>query len=341
VQTIIQQLAKLDSYRIYDQVTELVNFNKLAIETVIDREKPQSLCFPGDGNGIGLTIAKEKGIPCVSGDIYPRFPGVQAEEWQETVRRSDPKALVIFSRVLNLVVYDETVMGERKSVAIDRHKVMGCYRGSDPLITTNVKMPSLNIKTMDKVECLAVAEIPHFINNYRPEYKMEVSDDQLESVVRFIKLHGWKVALNVPLRQRPMLKSYGIKLSSTEQNLIADSPFASIDYYSGIASEHRVFVNGLPRRMSINETAVIKDEIIEPIEGVYSDGEFYYLRFKEVGWYHVKFKKPQERKNKTLISTFVVEVVKAEGSQEMVFGNGRRESYDVVRQEGIKYFVKI
>jgi len=333
-------LARLDDYRTTMQVTELERFNRLAIERVIKTEKPQSLCFPGDGNGVGFKVAAEHNIPCVSGDLYPRHPGVVAEDWKQTIERSGLNTLVVFSRLIQFIEYDERVLNGRRAINIDRHHIKGWYRGLDALVSANQIVPTLEIKLQDRNTPLPLAEIPHFINYYRPHYDLEVTDGQLESICRFVKLHSWKVTMRVPDTQRKIIDSYAIGFLDKMENQIADSPLAELDYYTGILPHNRRFVDGLPRRMALNEVAVVRDKIEEPTEGVFTDGQLYFLRFKEPGWYQVTFNKPVSRRNKIISTKVTVEVVRTEGSTDMVFGSGTRESYFIVKQEGVRRLIQ-
>jgi hypothetical protein len=335
------QLARLDDYRTTMQVTEIERFNCLAIERIIKVEKPKALCFPGDGNGVGYKLALEHGIPCVSGDLYPRHPGVVSEDWRKTVERSSPEALVVFSRLLQFIEYDETVLAGRKSINVDRHHVKGWLRGLDSLISANSPVEMLAEKIQDRNTPLPLAELPHFINFFRKHYNVDLADAQLESVCRFVKLHSWKVTMRVPDNQKKILAMYGIAYEDKMDNYIADSPLAELDYYTGILPEKRQFVDGLPRRMAVHEVAVVRDKIVEPTQGVFHDGVYYYLRFKEPGWYQIKFIKPVSRKNKIISSTVVIEVVRNEGSTDMIFGSGNRESYQVVTQEGTQRLISV
>jgi hypothetical protein len=323
---------KLD-YQLTLQVSEIARTNSVAILMALRKLSPVGLCFPGDGNGIGATIAEMKKIPYRSGDIFPRDERVYHETALETIQKTDPSYLVVLSRVTQFMNDEEKeALKGREVLVIDRHHMHGWPRSVDGLFSATSQSLLPVEKIQDRKHVPAPADLPFFLLNYRPILRPELNDTLLSSLCRFIKLHGWKTQIDMKgmtYDQKQLVRSYDMQTTEGGGDLIGESPLHGIDILTGISAEMRWFIDGLPRTIGLLDVCVLRDQ---PKEGlVVPAGDVFFLRFKEVGKFVVTFSKPRGKKRgKFIHSSYSVEVVQGHSPDlnVMIVGSGKALSRD-------------
>jgi hypothetical protein len=321
------QLGVLQDYQYTNVVSDIAKVNEVVIRRTIDRMKPTMLVFPGDGNGVGARVAERLGVPYRSGDIFPRDPRVHFETAAATLRAA-PEGVVVLSRVMQFLSKEEKELLEgRQVVVIDRHHIYGWYRSYDGLVSTSVPEDVPTVPLQDRSTTVPAADLPFFLINYAPLYEVDLVDDDLISLCRFIRLHNWNTSLNVPNHQKGLVKSYNIPLSNDRGVQLGNTPLASVDFYSGVALSQRTFVEGLPRMIGVNDVCLLRDEPEVKGGHIVRLGTYFAVRFKEPGYYKVKLNRSTtSNRTKFKVSEVQIEVIKGHNfglSNDMIVGSGK------------------
>jgi hypothetical protein len=327
-------------YQLTMQVDAIVKYNAIGIRSVIEERKPIALCFPGDGNGVGAGIATEMGIPFRSGDIFPRHALVHHEGIIDTIKLAPKGSLIILSRVMQFLTgWEREFLEGHDVVVIDRHHIPGWFRSTDGLVSSSVPM-LVNLPPMqDRRTGVPEARLPFYLLAHNSSYTVQLDDEDLVSLCRFIKLHNWNPTLKVASSQKRIVRSYNIELTNKMSTVISNTPFADIDYYCGVMGFDRRFIDGMTRRMGVSDVLVIRDEVEKTNGHAVRYGAFTYLRFREKGIGTVTLYCPtaKGKNKKTLRINHTIEIVSGHAviaPHDVVCGTGKMVPWDEMCDAG-------
>jgi len=250
-------------------------------------------CFPCDGAGTGARICEEYRQSYASGDLCPRGPEVQLEEFAVTIKRSPPDALIVMSFAMKyLSPVDLQILHNRDVVCIDRHRCDHWnIMTADNVVsgTVNLHGDDQIVAHRDNMSEVPKPYLPLFLNNKRATYVSKLERDDLTSLLRFLKLHKWDSRLVVDDAYAELLKAYGFERvgGGRFNDTISNTPFHSIDFYNGVSYRDRLVVQGIPYECNLNHVLCLSEQPKPPTISILRDGK-YYIRFKEAGEYQLQ-----------------------------------------------------